>query len=119
MLRAMRAAVHHAAAGLDAVADDLAAAVIAHRRDRMNRALEAVERPRPAVRGNLEGLVVVVAAHVALRHINSSLSKPGATLRLRPPSALPGARRLPRCGATAGRPLGPGGSPCRGAALRS
>ncbi len=53
---------------LDAVSDDLAPAVLARRREGVNRALEAVERVRRALDSNLEGLVVVVSADLAARH---------------------------------------------------
>src|SRR4051812_5426281 len=65
---AVRAAVHRAA-GLDAVADDLAAAVGAGRRERVDRALEGVEgAARAAGDRDLHRLVVVVAADVAGSH---------------------------------------------------
>src|SRR6266568_6684630 len=64
-VRAVRAAVE-LAARLDAVADDVAAAVLAVWRERLDRTLEAVEhvvRPR---RDHLEGLVVLVSTHFAV-----------------------------------------------------
>src|SRR6187397_2939040 len=64
-------AVHAAedrAAGFDAVADDAAAAVLTHRRERVDRALEAVERVRLVSGGDLKGLVVLVAADGAGGH---------------------------------------------------
>src|SRR4051812_9420816 len=50
------------------MADDFAAAVIANRRDRVNRAFETVEHVRLAVPDNFEGLVVVVSANLARCH---------------------------------------------------
>src|SRR5918999_6190497 len=66
-LGTVRAAVH-GAVRLDAVPDDLAAAVVAGRRDRMDGALEAVEHVGLAAASDLHRLVVLVAAHLALRH---------------------------------------------------
>src|SRR5690606_1454258 len=53
---------------LDPMADDPAIAVRTVRCQRMDRALEAVEGVGAAVLRDLERLVVVVAADVALRH---------------------------------------------------
>jgi hypothetical protein len=56
------------------VSDDRAAAVGAVRRDPVNGALETVERRRDAISlGDAEGLVVVVAAHLARRHAATPL----------------------------------------------
>src|SRR5918999_4755776 len=66
-LGAVRAAVH-GAVRLDAVPDDLAAAVVAGRRDGVDGALEAVEHVRLAAASDLHRLVVLVAAHFALGH---------------------------------------------------
>src|SRR6266702_8140487 len=77
-VRAVRAAVE-LAARLDAVADDVAAAVLAMWRERLDRTLEAVEhvvRPR---RDHLEGLVVLVSTHFAVPGHRSS--SPAAHLR--------------------------------------
>src|SRR5207253_8576276 len=49
---------------LDAVADDAALAVGASRREGLDGALEAVERVRGASHRDLEGLVVLVSAHL-------------------------------------------------------
>src|SRR6266705_2579061 len=53
---------------LDAVTDDADAAVIAGRRERMDRAFEAVERMGVSVHRHLERLVVIVAAGFASGH---------------------------------------------------
>src|SRR4051812_26877021 len=53
---------------LDTVADDFATAMRASRRQRVDRAFEGVEGVLPAAHRDLERLVVLVAAHVALRH---------------------------------------------------
>src|SRR5947208_4632954 len=47
---------------LDPMPDDLAAAMRARGRHRLDRAFEAVEGHRAATAGDLEGLVVIVAA---------------------------------------------------------
>src|SRR2546423_7784878 len=70
VLGAMGAA-KHPAGGLDAVADDLAAAMGAGGRHRLDRAFEAVEGHRAAGIGDLEGLVVIIAADIACRHRGS------------------------------------------------
>src|SRR5437868_11149110 len=59
--------------GLDAVPDDLAAAVIANRSKSMNRALEAVERVLRAGRCNLEGQIIIVTADFTLSHLTAPL----------------------------------------------
>jgi hypothetical protein len=50
------------------MADDPAAAVTASGRERMDRALEAIERVATVAFENSKRLVVVVSAHVAFRH---------------------------------------------------
>jgi hypothetical protein len=55
---------------LDAMPDDFAPTVIANRRQRMDRALEAVENMLPARRDHLEGEIIVVTANFTLGHIN-------------------------------------------------
>jgi hypothetical protein len=72
-LGAVVAAVERAAL-LEPVADDPDAAVLAGRRERVDRALEAVERVRFAVHRDLKCLVVLVTAGLAGRH--------GCTLRV-------------------------------------
>src|SRR4051794_2390003 len=67
---AMVAAVH-LAAGFDAVADDVAIAVMAFRRQRVDRALETVERVTFTLRDDLERFFVVVAAYFAACHGSS------------------------------------------------
>ena len=69
-MRAMGAAIERPI-GFDAVSDDLAPAVVADRRELVNRALEAVERVRFASRDHLEREMIVVAAHFAFRHWDS------------------------------------------------
>src|SRR3989442_1626087 len=82
--------------GLDAVAGDLAAAVGARRRHAVDRALEAVEHVALAGRHYLEGLVVLVAAHLALRH--------GGLLPALPALRWSGSASIPRaCRGAAGR----------------
>jgi hypothetical protein len=65
--RAVRAAVE-LAIRLDAVPDHAAPAVLALRREFVDRTLEAVERPASARTADFEALVVVVTADVAFRH---------------------------------------------------
>src|SRR5262245_41313317 len=74
-------AAEDAALLLQAVADDAAAAVGAHRREGLDGALEAVERVRGASHRHLEGLVVVVSADfTGSRHVGppSSADAPRA-----------------------------------------
>src|SRR5687767_2593311 len=66
-VRAVRAAVE-GVVRLDAVADDLAAAVGADGRQLVDRALEAVERVGDSGGHDLKRHVIVVAAHFALGH---------------------------------------------------
>jgi hypothetical protein len=84
-----------AAVDLGAVADHPAPAVLADRRHQVDRALEAVEDVPPAGRGDLDRLVVVVAADLACRHgslpsLWSSVVSPGEHLG-KPLVALEGA----------------------------
>src|SRR5262249_23260702 len=65
--RTVRAA-EDASVRFDAVADDPTSAVAAHGRERVDRALEAVEDVRASARHDLEGLVVLVVAHLAFGH---------------------------------------------------
>ncbi len=67
LVRTMRAAVKDAVR-LDAVADDLTAAMFALRRQRMNGALEAIEEMRFTVLHHFDRLVVIVPADFALNH---------------------------------------------------
>ncbi len=60
------------AAMLDTVPYDLAAAMGADRGQGVDRALERVERVRPAIQRHGEGLVVIIAADLALRHWSTS-----------------------------------------------
>src|SRR5262245_9083343 len=64
---AVRAAIHRAGL-LEPVANDGAAAVRADRRERMDRAFEAVERVTFSGDRHLEGFVVVVSAGFASSH---------------------------------------------------
>src|SRR5256885_1183164 len=57
--------------GLDTVPYDLAAAMVTHGRELMNGALETVERVARACRNDLEGQVIIVAAHFTLCHLTS------------------------------------------------
>src|SRR3954470_20746170 len=63
----MRAA-EHPPAGLDAMADDLAPAVLAHGSHGVDRALERVERVRLAPALDRHRLFLLVAADLACRH---------------------------------------------------
>jgi hypothetical protein len=54
--------------GLDAVTDNLAAAVRADRREAVDRALETIENVPVAGRNHLKGQVIIVAADLASRH---------------------------------------------------
>src|SRR6185295_1775204 len=69
LLGAVDAAVDRARR-LDAVADDAAAAVLATRRQGVDRALEAVEDVGRTLHHHLEGLIVVVSADFTSRHHN-------------------------------------------------
>src|SRR5687767_6566760 len=71
---AVGAAVERTAA-FDAMTDDLAAAMRALGRERVNRAFERVERMRLPLHGHGEGLIVVVAAYFALSHSRRSLPR--------------------------------------------
>src|SRR3954471_22357193 len=68
LARTVRAAVHRSA-GLMAVTDDRAAAVITARRDRVDRTLEGIEHVRLAAERDLHRVLVLVAAHLARRHL--------------------------------------------------
>src|SRR6185436_328968 len=68
---AAHAAVERAA-GLHAVPDDPAIAMLARRSEKVDRALEAVEGVALPVQDHVEGLVVLVAAALAPRHDLSS-----------------------------------------------
>jgi hypothetical protein len=57
---------------LDAVADDLATAVVADRRELVDRALEAVEDVVVARGDDLKRQVVVIAAYLTLGHGETS-----------------------------------------------
>src|SRR3954470_96720 len=78
-------AAEELAVRLDAVADDLAAAVLAHRGHLVDRTLEAVEGVPRAGRDHLERLVVLIATDFTRRH--GDLLVVGVTLRL--PTAAP------------------------------
>src|SRR5215204_6741797 len=60
----------------DAVADDPAPAVVADRRQLVDRALEAVEHMSRAGGDDLERQIVVVPAHLALRHGHPRTGEP-------------------------------------------
>src|SRR5215813_4802254 len=62
--------------GLDAVPDDLAAAVSADRRQLLDRAFEAVEDVLSARRDHLEGQIIIVTANFTLGHVHTSLENP-------------------------------------------
>lgn len=57
------------AIGFDPVADDFTPAMVADRSKFVNRTLEAVKDVSDASRRNLEGQIVIVAAHFTYRHI--------------------------------------------------
>src|SRR5690349_11409809 len=67
LMRAIRATIH-LPVRLDAMPDDLASAMRACRRDRVNRAFEAVEDVCATAKSNFERLVVFVPADLASRH---------------------------------------------------
>jgi hypothetical protein len=75
----MRAAKNLSAAGFHTVADNLAAAMIAFRRNYLNRALEAIKDMRFALRRDLEGFIVIVSAQFTFRH--TFISPPKTMLR--------------------------------------
>jgi hypothetical protein len=54
--------------GFDAMADDLAPAVLAHRSESVNGAFEAVEDVPLFPHPDFKGLVIVIAAHFTLGH---------------------------------------------------
>jgi len=58
---------------LDAVPDDLALAVAAHRREFVNRTFEAVKRMTLARRNDFKGQVVIIATYFARCHCYSPL----------------------------------------------
>src|SRR5262245_59052815 len=75
LTRALGAAVE-LALDLVAVPQDPAAAMLAGGGQGMDRALEAVENVRLTIHLHVEGLVVFVAAHFALRHAGASSRGP-------------------------------------------
>lgn len=62
MLRAVSATKDHAVC-FHAMADHATTTVVALRRERMNRALEAIERVRSSVGDDFESLVVIVSTN--------------------------------------------------------
>jgi hypothetical protein len=74
VLGAVGAAVD-CAVGLDAMADHAAIAVLAARREGVDRALETVERVVVTVENDLEGLFVFVSANFAACHDFSPLTR--------------------------------------------
>src|SRR5262249_34357320 len=72
--------------GLHSVTDDTAPAVLAGRRHRVDRALEAIERPRPTPVRDLERLSVIVSAHVTTCHWFLLDTAPRASRRRRAPA---------------------------------
>jgi hypothetical protein len=70
LARTARAAIKGAAC-LNAVPDDAATTMLTHRRQAMNRALEAVEDMRLARRrGYLEGEMILISTNFALTHVS-------------------------------------------------
>jgi hypothetical protein len=70
LARTARAAIKGAAC-LNAVPDDAATTMLTHRRQAMNRALEAVEDVRLARRrGYLEGEMILISTNFALSHVS-------------------------------------------------
>ena len=63
----MGAAVQHAAR-FHTMPDNLAPAVLAHRRERMDGAFKAIKEMRLAVAHHFDGFVVIVPAHFSFRH---------------------------------------------------
>src|SRR5437879_6189158 len=90
--RARRTA-EHLVVRLDTVADDPATAVLAMRRQRVDRALEAVEDMTATISRHFHDLVVLVLAHLTARHI----VLPGGRRPAAPP-AVEDARWLPVTG---------------------
>src|ERR1043166_3206467 len=72
-------ATKKAAAGLNPVADDLAAAMLAFRRQGVNRAFETIEIMRDSRHHNLQRLVIFISANFASIHI-TPLVKCGSSL---------------------------------------
>jgi hypothetical protein len=66
----MGAAIEHPA-GLDPMADYLAAAMFAGGRQRVNGALEAVKEMRFTVLHHFDGFIVIVSAHFTFSHKTS------------------------------------------------
>ncbi|HEX6573452.1 MAG TPA: hypothetical protein VF042_00655 [Gemmatimonadaceae bacterium] len=56
----------------------------ARRGERVNGAFERIEGVRVAIHRHGEGLVVIVAANLALRHFNLTFGSPGGTARFGP-----------------------------------
>src|SRR5437899_3947727 len=90
--RARRTA-EHLVVRLVTVADDPATAALAMRRQRVDRALEAVEDMTATISRHFHDLVVLVLAHLTARHI----VLPGGRRPAAPP-AVEGARWLPVTG---------------------
>lgn len=87
-VRAVGAAVKRAVR-LDAVTENFATAVVAHRREFMNRALETVEHVGDARRDNFKGQIIIVSAHFTFRHRFTAFKFFAvALLTSRPPKAL-------------------------------
>ena len=77
--RAMRAAENLPAASFHAVTDDFAAAMIAFRRDHLDRAFETIEDMGLTLRCYLKGFVVIVSAVFTFSH--NFISPPKTKLR--------------------------------------
>ncbi len=84
LTRAASTAVHLVAC-LYAVADDSASATRTRRRKLVDRALEAVESVTTPLSSDLEGLVVIVTADLATRHLNDPQGKTGVSRASRVP----------------------------------
>src|SRR5687768_9379581 len=67
-------AAEHAAVGFVPMADDLAAAMLAFRRQHVDGALETIEGVRSPCHSDFKALVVVVAAVVTLGHSSPPLT---------------------------------------------
>ena len=66
--RAVSTAENFPTAGFHAVSDDLAAAMIAFRRNHLDRALEAIEDMGLTLRRDLKGFVIIVSAVFTFSH---------------------------------------------------
>ena len=80
-MRAVRATIERVVS-LYTVADYAAAAVIADRREPVNRTLERIKRVALASRDNIEAQFVIVPTHLAFTHLTLTLKAEGDSLHI-------------------------------------